>query len=132
MCLKDFVKKHVLLNLTPQKNLLGKDVIGYGRVPLNRHEKITQELADEWLSQDIEKARKFVSKYELGKNDVCVFLAFYVGRENWNDIIKVLKLIQYGENTKAALTLTNSRFLRNNPSLGGILGSKIVKGERTL
>ena len=128
----EFAKKNTSLNLTSAKNKLGDEVIGYNRIALSRYEKIDVERAEEWLNQDIEKARKFASKFGLDKHEPVIFFLFYIGHSRWKEVEGILKLIKHGEYIKATLILTNHRFIRNNPSLGGILGTKIVKDDRTL
>jgi hypothetical protein len=128
----DFIKKHCLLCLVPKRNLLGDVVVGYNRPALNRHEKINVEQANEWLVQDIEKARKEVDKHGLHESELAVFVAFYIGRRRWKEADSLFNLLRDGEKTKAALILTNHRWFANNPSLGVELAKKILKGEKSL
>ena len=131
--IEDFIKKNVLLALEPKRNLLGDLVVGYNRPALGRHERINLEQADEWLPQDIEKARKEVSHYGLAGNDVAVFIAFYIGRRRWDEAKPLFRLLaESGSKTKAAVVLTNHRWFQNNPTLGAHLGNLILKDIKTL
>lgn len=128
----DFIKKNTLLGLTPKRNLLGDKIIGWNRPIQDPKETTTLEKAEEWLSQDIEKARKEVAKQGLDGNDVALFIAFYITRKRWAEAKLFWKYLREGERAKAALFLTNGRWMRNNPSLAAEIGGKIMKGETTL
>lgn len=129
----DFIKKNTLLALEPKRNLLGDLVIGYNRPALGRYERINLEQAEEWLLQDIEKARKEVAHYGLSNNEVAIFIAFYIGRKRWNEGKPLFRLLaESGPKGKAAVVLTNHRWFQNNPSLGGLLGNLILKDVKTL
>jgi hypothetical protein len=128
----DFIKKHTLLALEPKRNLLGDLVIGYNRPALGRHERINMEQANEWLSEDIEKAKKEVAKQGLDGNEVAAFIAFYIGRRRWDEARPLFNLIKSGDKVKGAVVLTNHRWFKNNPSLGGLLGNLILKDTKNL
>ena len=130
--LTDFIKKNTLLALTPKRNSLGDSIIGWNRPALSRYERITVEQANDWLPQDVEKARKVVAKHGLASNEVCVFVAFYISRKRWYEAEHFFKLVAEGHKTKAALVLSNSKWFSINPSLGGEIASKIAKGETKL
>ena len=130
--LPDFIKRHCLLCLEPKRNLLGDRVIGYNR-PARGNEQITVETAEQWLHEDVEKAKKHLAKfYQMSDNEPLVFVAFYVGRRRWGDAGLIFQLVAEGQRVKAALKLTNSSMFRNNPSLGSVLAKKIVEGEKTV
>jgi hypothetical protein len=128
----DFIKKNILLALEPKRNLLGDLTIGYNRPTLGRHERINLEQANEWLLEDIEKARKEVSKNGLDNHDIALFIAFYIGRRRWEEAKPLFKVMKEGPSSKAAVILANHRWFTNNPSLGGYLASRLAKGVKTL
>lgn len=130
--MKDYIKKNTPLGLQPKRNLLGDKIIGWNRLAQDPKETTTLEKADEWLAQDIEKARKEVAKQGLDGNEVALFVAFYITRKRWQEAKLFWKYLREGERAKAALFLTNGRWMRNNPSLAAEIGSKIVKGETKL
>ena len=128
----EFIKKNILIALVPKRNPLGDLVVGYNRPALGRHERINVEQAEEWLPQDIEKARKEVAKHGLGDNDIAVFVAFYIGRRRWEEARSLFKLLSSGDRVKSALVLTNHRWFTGNPTLGAFLGKMILKDEKIL
>jgi hypothetical protein len=134
----DFLKKNSILALEkPKRNLMGDLVIGWNRKARDHTESVTLEKANEWLLQDIEKARKAVNKQcGLGDNDVLVFILFYVGTRRFKDFNEFLN--QFNEVTctrdlsKIALSLTNHRYFKNNPMLASLLAKKILQKETKL
>lgn len=128
----EFIKKNTLLALEPKRNLLGDLIIGYNRPALGRHERINLEQANEWLVQDIEKAKKEVAKNGLEGNEVAAFIAFYIGRRRWDEARPLFNLLKSGDKVKGAVVLTNHRWFQNNPSLGALLGNMILKDQKVL
>lgn len=128
----DFIKSNVNLALSPKRNRLGDLTLGYNRVTHDKNEQVSIEVADSWLEQDVQKARKYVAKWSLDKHEPLVFTAFYVGRRRWNELEPILDSLKNGERVKAAVNLTNKTWFRTNPSLGAVIGNKIIKNEKTL
>ncbi len=128
----DFFKKNLMLNLQAERNRLGDVVVGYNRPALNRTERVSLEEANEWLAQDIEKARKEAAKYEQDKNEPVIFVLHYIGRRRWAEAAHFLGLVKDRQLVKAALVLSNSKWFKNNFTLAALLAQKIVKGEKTL
>lgn len=132
MAILDYIKKNTLLGLSVKRNLLGDKIIGWNRLARDSKETVSLEKADEWLLEDIEKARKEVAKQQLDNNEIALFVAFYITRKRWAEASLFWKYLREGQNAKAALFLTNGRWMRNNPSLGAEIGGKILKGETKL
>lgn len=128
----EFIKRNTRLDLIPARNKLGDLVIGWNRPALNKDERITLDVADEWLPEDIEKARKAVARYALDKSEPAVFIAFYIGQRRWPEASGFFELLKTGQAAKAALVISNSKWFRNNPALGCYLAKKIAQGEKTL
>jgi hypothetical protein len=129
MNIQDYIKKNTLLGLRTKRNLLGDKIIGWNRLTQDSKESVSLEQAEDWLKEDIEKARKEVAKSGLDGNEIALFIAFYITRKRWAEAKLFWRYLREGQNAKAALFLTNGRWMRNNPSLGSEIGRKILKGE---
>ena len=118
---KEMLKRHEGLRLTVYECSAGKKTIGYGRNLEDRG--ITESEAEWMLDNDIQSMEQsLVSNFDFYKDlddvrkAVLIDLAFNLGMAGLKGFKKMLKALEQGDYSEAAIQLLDSRYSRQVPN----------------
>ena len=114
---KEMLRRHEGLRLTVYECSAGKKTIGYGRNLEDRG--ITESEAEWMLDNDIEYTEErlassfeFYQQLDDVRKAVLIDLAFNLGMAGLKGFKKMLKALEHGDYSEAAIQLLNSRYAR--------------------
>lgn len=118
---KEMLRRHEGLRLTVYECSAGKKTIGYGR---NLEDRGITEAEAEWmLDNDIQSTEQsLVSSFDFYKDldvvrkAVLIDLAFNIGMAGLKGFKKMLKALEQGDYSEAAIQLLDSRYANQVPN----------------